>query len=60
MAQRAQKQQALRSAFDTAYRVIDSKDDIEGAVQTAFSNENARKTGLTIMSFGVIFLAIVG
>ncbi|MAU13182.1 MAG: hypothetical protein CL607_25420 [Anaerolineaceae bacterium] len=59
MAQRAQKQQALRSAFDTAYRVIDSKDDIEGAVQTAFSNENARKTGLTIMSFGVIFLAIV-
>ena len=43
MAQRAQKQQALRSAFDTAYRVIDSKDDIEGAVQTAFSNENAKK-----------------
>lgn len=58
MAQRAQKQ-ALRSAFDTAYRVIDSKDEIEGAVQTAFSNENARKTGLTIMSFGVIFLAVV-
>lgn len=58
MAQQAQKQ-TLRSAFDTAYRVMDSKDEIEGAVQTAFSNENARKTGLTIMSFGVIFLAVV-
>ena len=58
MAQQAQKQ-VLRSAFDTAYRVIESKDDIDEAVQTAFSNENAHKTGLTIMSFGVIFLAIV-
>lgn len=59
MAQRTQQKQTLRSAFDTAYRVIDSKDNIEGAVQTAFSAEHARKTGLTIMSFGVIFLAVV-
>jgi hypothetical protein len=54
-----ENKEALRSLYDSAYRLIYGREAFEEAVRTAFNNEHVRKTGRTIVIIGIALLGVV-